>query len=64
MNLEPNELSIMKSLIQKTKDHPDDVWLKESLNQYMEDIKTKYKISFSTHNFNMETGEIVKEVQK
>ena len=50
----------MKSLIQKTVDYPNDVWLKESLNQYMEDIKNKYKIGFTTHRFNMKTGEIVK----
>lgn len=58
MKLEQSELSMMKQLILNKKSNPNDVWAKESLNQYMEDISHKYKIKLSTHSFNLDTGEI------
>ena len=54
----------MKTLLQKKKDNPNDIFIKESLNQFMEDLKYKYKIGFTSHEFNLETGEIIEVKEK
>ena len=59
MKLEDSELAMIKKLIKRKETDPTDLWAKEGLNQYMEDLSSKYKISFSKHTINMDTGELI-----
>jgi hypothetical protein len=61
LKLDRTELSIVKALLEKAKEQSEssDPFVKESLNQYMEDLSRKYKVAWGFVKINMDTGEIV-----
>lgn len=57
MKLESNELHHLNDLIRE-KRTSNDPYSKEKLNQYMEDLRNKYHLSFNDM-VELETGEII-----
>ena len=57
MKLENNELHTLNDLIRNARDSSDP-YTKESLNQYMEDLRNKYHLSIND-SCDLSTGEII-----
>lgn len=57
MKLEPNELHHLNDLIRE-KRMSNDPYSKEKLNQYMEDLRNKYHLTFED-SVELNTGEIL-----
>lgn len=65
MKIEPTELHILNDMIRFKREHPNDPFRKEALNQYTEDLRAKYKLS-QEDSVDLSTGEIrfAKEIKQ
>lgn len=59
MKIEDSELKTLKMLIARSNETPSDIYRKMAVQQYSEDLATKYKIDRTTHGIDLDTGEVL-----